>query len=62
MVDAAVAEAQRKSRYLATYAPPALPSSPEYPRRMQLSLMTAAFLTLLWSVGVLIYYSLRDRR
>ena len=29
---------------------------------MQLSLMTAAFLTLLWSVGVLIYYSLRDRR
>ncbi|WP_315900554.1 sugar transporter [Maritimibacter alkaliphilus] len=61
-MDSAIAEAQRKSRYLATYAPPALPSSPEYPRRMQLSLMTAAFLTLLWSVGVLIYYSLRDRR
>lgn len=61
-LDAAQAEAQRKSRYLATYAPPALPSSPRYPERLQLSLMTGGMLLLIWTIGVLIYYSLRDRR
>lgn len=61
-LDAAVAEAQRKSRYLATYSPPALPTSPEYPRRIELSAVTAGVLLLFWSIGVLVYYSLRDRR
>jgi|32_taG_2_1085360.scaffolds.fasta_scaffold03031_5 capsular polysaccharide transport system permease protein len=61
-LDAAVAEAQRKSRYLATYTPPAMPESAQYPQRLQLSAVTAGVLFLLWAVSVLVYYSLRDRR
>ncbi|MBZ4023550.1 sugar transporter [Rhodobacter sp. TJ_12] len=61
-LDAAQAEAQRKSRYLATYAKPTLPQKALYPQRGILSLITALFLTLLWSIGVLVYYSVRDRR
>lgn len=61
-LDAARVEAQHKSRYLATYAEPSLPESPQFPQRSVLSLVTAIFLTMLWSIGVLIYYSLRDRR
>lgn len=60
--DVAIADAQRKSRYLATYAKPSLPQTAEYPRRAQLTAVSGTFLLLLWSVGVLIYFSLRDRR
>ncbi|WP_254771586.1 sugar transporter [Thalassovita gelatinovora] len=61
-LDGSMAEAQRQSRYLATYAPPSLPQSAQQPARAVLSAVTAMVLLLLWSVGVLIYYSLRDRR
>ncbi|WP_245897951.1 sugar transporter [Pseudoprimorskyibacter insulae] len=61
-LDAAQADAQRQSRYLATYARPSLPRSSQYPERFQLSAVTGAMLLLIWSIGVLIYYSLRDRR
>lgn len=50
------------SRYLATYAEPSLPESPQFPQRSVLALVTAIFLVMLWSIGVLVYYSLRDRR
>lgn len=60
--DVAQAEAQRQSRYLATYTRPSLPQTAEYPRRAELSGVTAAVLLLLWSIGLLIYFSLRDRR
>lgn len=60
--DAAQAEAQRKSRYLATYIPPTLAEDPEYPKRFTLlALLTSGFL-LSWSIALLIYYSVRDRR
>ena len=61
-LDAAIAEAGRKSRYLATYNPPSLPQSSRYPDRLTMTGIGAFFLILLWSTGVLIYYSLRDRR
>lgn len=61
-LDAARVEAQHKSRYLATYAEPSLPESPQFPQRSVLALVTAIFLVMLWSIGVLVYYSLRDRR
>ncbi|MYM55838.1 sugar transporter [Thalassovita mangrovi] len=61
-LDTAQAEAQRQSRYLATYAKPTLPQSAQYPQRLVLSLISGAFLLLFWAIGVLIYYSLRDRR
>lgn len=61
-LDTAIAEAQRQTRYLATYAKPSMPQSARYPERFILSLVSGVFLLLVWSVGVLIYYSLRDRR
>lgn len=60
--DAATAEAQRQSRYLATYIPPTLAEDAEYPQRTLLLLMIAGGLLLSWAITVLIYYSVRDRR
>ncbi len=61
-VDTAQAEAQRQSRYLATYAQPSLPQSVQYPKRYTLILVISTFLVLGWSIGVLIYYGIRDRK
>lgn len=61
-LDAALAEARRKSRYLAAYIEPSLPESSEYPRRIGLMLTLAAFLLISWALLVMIYYSVRDRR
>ncbi|WP_305037486.1 sugar transporter [Epibacterium sp. Ofav1-8] len=60
--DAAQAEAQRQSRYLAAYLNPTLAQSPQYPRRALLLGLTALFLLVAWATLVLILYSLRDRR
>ncbi|MCB2135594.1 MAG: hypothetical protein KDE08_06565 [Rhodobacteraceae bacterium] len=60
--DAAVAEAGRKSRYLAAYVSPTLAERAEYPRRYVLFASVALLLFLVWSIGVLVYYSLKDRR
>ncbi len=60
--DAAVAEANRQSRYLATYIQPTLAQKSEYPQRIVLVAIIALFSFLLWSIISLIYYSLRDRR
>jgi capsular polysaccharide transport system permease protein len=60
--DLAQAEARRKSRYLAAHIRPTLAETPQYPRRFMLSFMISFFLCAVWSVGVLVFYSLRDRR
>lgn len=60
--DAAAAEARRKSRYLAAYMEPTLAESAEYPRRLVLFVMVAGTLFLLWAIGTLAGYSVRDRR
>lgn len=60
--DTALAEAQRKSRYLAAYVQPTLAQSAEYPQRLLLSLLVGGALLLSWLVFCLIYYSVRDRR
>lgn len=62
VLDTAQAEAQRQSRYLATYAKPTMPQSAQYPKRFLLSLLGGAVMFLIWAIGVLIFYSLRDRR
>lgn len=62
VLDTAQAEAQRQSRYLATFVKPSKPQSAQYPERELLSLFAFGVLFLIWSIGVLIYYSLRDRR
>jgi capsular polysaccharide transport system permease protein len=61
-LDAALAEAQRQSRYLAIYVQPSLAEDSRYPERGLLVLLVAVFLLLGWAILVLIYYSLRDRR
>ena len=60
--DSALADARRKSRYLAKYIEPTLAESAEYPRRAVLSGTIAIILLISWSVLAMIYYSLRDRR
>ncbi|MEC7962615.1 MAG: sugar transporter, partial [Pseudomonadota bacterium] len=59
--DAAQTNAVRQSRYLATYIPPTLAESPQYPRRNMI--IGTAFLLLIlgWGILVLVYYSIRDR-
>lgn len=59
---AARAEAERQSRYLATYIKPTLAETAGYPRRALLLGLAALFLTLAWAILVLVYYSLRDRQ
>ncbi len=60
--DAAQAEARRQSRYLAAYIEPTLAESSQYPQREILLGLSALFLFFGWSIMVLIYYSIRDRR
>jgi capsular polysaccharide transport system permease protein len=60
--DAARAEANRKSRYLAAYINPTLAEKAEFPQRVLIVGMVALFAFLIWAIGALVYYSLRDRR
>ena len=60
--DQAQAEARRKSRYLAAHIKPTLAESAQHPRRFALSLLLALFLSGIWAVLVMIFYSFRDRR
>ncbi|PIE12250.1 MAG: hypothetical protein CSA72_00310 [Rhodobacterales bacterium] len=60
--DNARGEAQRQSRYLAAYVHPTLAERAEYPKRFSLFALSAVFLFLAWSIGILIYYSIKDRR
>ena len=60
--NAAQAEAQRQSRYLAAHIEPTKAESSEYPQIPLILGITLAFLLLFWAVSILIYYSIRDRR
>ena len=60
--DQALAEARRKSRYLAAYIRPTLAEASEYPQKEVLLGIAAFFLISSWSIVVLVYYSVRDRR
>lgn len=60
--DNAQSEAQRKSRYLAAYVKPTLAETAEFPERLKILATFSFFIVLLWSIGVLVYYSIRNRR
>lgn len=60
--DEALAEARRKSRYLATHIVPTLAEQAQYPQRLVSALVASTLIFLLWVLGVLIAYSIRDRR
>ncbi|OAN71204.1 hypothetical protein A8B83_12130 [Rhodobacteraceae bacterium EhC02] len=60
-LDAARSNATRQSLYLASFIQPTFAQRAAYPERFIILALAAFFLTLLWSVLALIYYSLRDR-
>lgn len=60
--DTAKAEASRQSRYLAAYITPTLAQKAEYPQRFMIITGIALFSLLIWIVGSLIFYALRERR
>ena len=60
--DASLAEARRKTRYLAAYMQPTEAQTPEYPKRLTLLGLVVLFLFLIWAVVVLVAISVRDRR
>ncbi len=60
-LDLARNNAQRQSRYLATYIEPTRAETSEYPQRIGIIAMAAFFLLVSWSIMALVYYSLRDR-
>lgn len=60
--DAARAEANRKSRYLASYILPTKAERSEFPQIPLILAMVFFFSLLAWTIGALVYYSLRDRR
>lgn len=60
--DAARAEANRQSRYLAAYIQPTTAERSEFPNRPLLIGIVALFSFLIWAIMSLVYYALRDRR
>ena len=60
--DQAINDAQHQTRYLATYLQPTLAQTSTAPQRGLRMLLTALVGLLAWSIGVMIYYALRDRR
>ena len=60
--DAAVLDAQHKTRYLATYLSPTSAEQTTAPNRPLQTALAALAAFLVWSVLVLVYYALRDRR
>lgn len=60
--DHSLGEAQRQTRFLAAHVAPTLAESSRDPKSLMLTGAVAAFAILLWAIGSLTYYSLRDRR
>lgn len=60
--DAATAEAQRQSRYLAAHIEPKLAEESIAPDRPWILGGVFSSTLLIWGIGLLIYYSIRDRR
>ncbi|MDF7826606.1 hypothetical protein P4B35_21425 [Pontiellaceae bacterium B12227] len=59
-LETARVEAGRRQRFLAVYDKPALPEYPLYPRKVLYPVLLSVFSTVLWGIGVLIIYSIRD--
>ena len=60
--DAAVTEANRKSKYLATYIEPTLAERAEYPDKDLLIFLISIISLFSWATLTLLFYALRDRR
>lgn len=53
-------EADRKHRYLAMFVPPSLPEDAKYPMRVQGVVLTIVVCSVLWSLGLLVVFGIRD--
>lgn len=60
--DGAKADSQRTSRYLAAHVLPTTAEVSRYPERFTILGVLALFLGLIWSIGTLVVYSVKDRR
>lgn len=60
--DTALAEARRKSRYLAAHIPPTRAESSQYPSRFLVGIGILGSLMLFWLISVLTVYAVMDRR
>lgn len=60
--DVALTDAKMTSRYLAMHVKPTVPQKSLFPDRPIQLVVIGVFLVLFWSIGLLIYYSIRDRR
>ena len=60
--DTSLAEARRKSKYLAAHIPPTLAQSSQYPNRPLWALALFGACLLIWSVAMLTVYAMLDRR
>ncbi len=56
------AEARRQTRYLAAHIQPTLAEKSEFPKRWTLFGLLSLFLLTVWSIGVLVFFSVKDRR
>lgn len=61
-LEAAQAEAERQTRYLAAHIRPTLAQSAEYPQRETILMVLALFAFAAWATAALIFYSIKDRR
>jgi capsular polysaccharide transport system permease protein len=52
--------ADQQQRYLATFLPPRKPQSAIYPKRVLNTLVIALIALVLWAIGVLVFYAIRD--
>jgi capsular polysaccharide transport system permease protein len=59
---ASEAMAQRQARYLVPHIQPTLAETSLFPRKGLITGLVALFLTLGWSVLMLVYYNVRDNR
>lgn len=53
--------AERQQLFVATFVEPSLPEVATHPRKILLTALTGFFAFMFWAVGLLVYYSLRDR-
>jgi len=60
--DLARSSAARQSRYLTAYVKPTFAQTAEFPQRIMMIVLLGVFMVLAWSISVLVYYSVRDRR
>lgn len=60
--EAALADARRQTLYLAAHITPTLAETAQFPQRQNILGTVLMFLLLAWSIGAMVYYSVRDRR